>query len=251
MPEDELSEAASDNQPKRKRGRPRKWVDMKTHEPYAYEKQRRGVLDPTGDRTLSNRFYQERGTVALVAALTPETANRFQWIMGTVQIKRDGDSMNFVMPGVTRANPTALALMPGMIERWRREVKASILTELGRIAEEGFSDSRDLAVKRADELCAMEPKLTVKEAVRRLREWRLDRQPKPANEDQLADVIIEAIDAYFDRHVSTKEETAKLIDDALWGVMSYYEWLFEDEPEDADKDGISESASEKQEDTPC
>jgi hypothetical protein len=243
MPDEGISESASENQPRRKRGRPRKWVDMQTNKPYAYEKQRQGFLDPTSERALQNRFYQERGTWALLKVITPDTVNRFRWLIGTVGLRTDGGTKKVVVPGVV-SNPSLAALAPGLAKQIQRGVKASILTELGRIAEEGYDDSAELAVQLADQLCQAEPKLSVKEACHRLRAWRLNRPPNPANADELVDVIAEAIDAYFDEHVSTHEETAHLIDEALWRVMGWYEWVFEE-------DDISELASAKKEDTPC
>jgi hypothetical protein len=240
MPEDRISEADSENQPRLKRGRPRKWINTTTNEPYAYEDQRKSFPQVLSERGLNNRFYQERGTVALLQAITPDTEDRFKWLIGTVELQ---DGKPRVIPGLVSDNIIA-KILPAIAEAKRRSVKASILTELGRIAEEGYADSHQHAIEWADALCQAEPKLTVKEACRRLREWRLNRDPKPANEDELVGVIAEAIDAYFDRHAATKEETAKLIDEALWRVMGWYEWVFEE-------DEILEADSKKKEAAPC
>jgi hypothetical protein len=215
--EDTITEAASENQPKPKRGRPSKWVEgAKRH----VDSLDRGI---TTDRGRTNHIHAENGLIALAGGegRPPDAVmkwpDRYRWIVGRFP-------ETVVSPkaaSLIRAASSALKMTAS------QDAKVSILSELGRITSV-YGDETARSV--ADQLSEMKPRPTVKAAVAMLRRWRLPKT-KPGRVDGLVDAITRAIDLYCDQHPETEPE---MIDDALGWVSGIYCPCDEDEDEAPD-----------------
>jgi hypothetical protein len=192
-------------------------------------------------------MYEAHALLALLHAMGPEGGDRFGWLIGTIRKMTCEDGTEDLVWPIS-------SQWFGVGAPWaNRHLKTSVLAELGRIVD-AYSNGAEVAVKWADELCHAEPKLSVKEAVRRLRQWRLNLQATPADAKALYERLIDTLNLYENTHTGL---TYDLILEALGYTENYVELFYspdEDDPEDrpaASEAEISESASETQEDAPC
>jgi hypothetical protein len=237
-----ISEAASENPPKRQRGRPPKWVKADMKAPYDYALEQAQYPTTQTRRGQQDRLYQEDAMFTLIAALEPGQGDRFHWLMGTIKPMKDENGQETWAWPLPSPSPFGrlLRLSGTILQRAMPDMKVAVLAELGRIVA-AFSDGKQWAVKWADKLCQMEPKPSVKQAAAMLRRWRLDRDPKPGTWQELYEVIIDAIDAYEDRRAGV---SPAMIEDALDHVQGYYAWLFEEDPADTEAAAVETGSAD-------
>jgi hypothetical protein len=96
-------------------------------------------------------------------------------------------------------------------------IKITVLAELGRLIWK-YSNGEEVAVKWSVDVLNMKPKPSVKEAMRIIRGWRLNKYPD-GSADALAREIYKTVDSYIESHPSiTKEQ----INDALGQTFSVF-----------------------------
>jgi hypothetical protein len=212
--QDGISEAASENQdrPKRKRGRPPVWT------PAGREMGKDSSRARTA-RGQSNHLYAimaQNQIKALCDQAPDEQACRAAW-----------ERMSWLANQTTwilsqpRLSPLTAVLARDM------KVRLSVLTELGRI----YFDLGEEAFRRAlDSVLDMQPKPTTKAAVAMLRRWRLECLGKPDEDcagdaDELSIAIQKAIEGYLERYPATSDET---ILEALNDMVSLHLFVMEE-----------------------
>lgn len=217
-----ISEAASENQEKRERGRPTIWANPAERE----RELRENAPAVHTARGKNNRTWAEVGFAALAwcddegvlladrvsgsedeksrwRALVDENEDRYRWILGQ-------------MPQ-SLINPAVRVAMSFVGKYEGRDIKQSILTELGRVASaHGKATARVLA----DQLCALEPKPTAKAAAAMLRAWRLEdqRSAKTADAIAVAEAVAKCLDDLRVRYPAT---SAEVLIDGLNIVFGY------------------------------
>jgi hypothetical protein len=115
------------------------------------------------ERTRHNKFYQMRAMHVLGVTLEDDTPEAYLWIWGKPNVPRSGD----------------------------HRVKWTVLAELGRFEDEELM--REVAVR----ICEL--KLTTRDALRRLRQFRTGRI-KSGDALELANAVIATINDYMNTH---------------------------------------------------
>jgi hypothetical protein len=197
-----ISEAASENKPKR--GRPRAW---KTDGGYQ-------LIRDTAPRVKTPRGQQERlyagaayrvlvptegGGTAQEAAL-----ERYRWLLGEFPLAEWHAGAQMIRDVVDPRRSS-----PGP--------KFSILAELGRIVFT-VPGGREHARAIADELCTIEPKLTVKRAAAMVREWRLGER-KAFTEQEVLERLATTVDNLKRASPATSTATIVAAVDRLLTIM--------------------------------
>lgn len=216
MAEQGISEAASENKPKR--GRPSVWVGGVGK---LREESRGRRFRALTDRGRSDNAY---AVAAITALMGKGGTDKYHWLLG--------DQAHAYINGKIRT------LYEHLGDRFpnRQPAKMSVLTELGRIMA-AFSDGEEFALKFADELCEMEPKPKVKEATTWLRRWRLNILGKETpelphgNAGDLADAFCALVGRYDSEHSGV---TVEMVLEALASTTAFYEWVAE-EPEEPEE----------------
>ena len=210
-----ISEAASENKPKR--GRPSQWAGGVEALRTAARDRRFKALT---DRGRADNAYAVN---AIILLRKNDADDKYDWLLGTQSLAHIDGKARLLHELLGDRFPD------------RRPPKMALLAELGRIID-AWSDGEKWALKLADELCQMEPKPKVKEAAAWLRRWRLDGlgkapKEKPGSADELADAICELIDRYDREHDGVTPDIAL---EALASAIAFYEWVAEEpEPESA------------------
>ena len=132
------------------------------------------------------------------------------WLEPIVALVSDGESARSKQNARYQFRALAVLHRQGVLHprfewlMYDKDVRVSILTELGRIENEN-----DLRVWAAA-LCREKPK--AKDAIARVRRWRLHTKDEPPDLKQLADQLAEVINRFRARHPSaTKGDVAAVL----------------------------------------
>jgi len=99
--------------------------------------------------------------------------------------------------------------------------KTTVLAELGRLIE-GYKNGEEVAVEWSVKILNMEPKPTVKQAMRLLRAWRLGHN-KTGSTDALTERFLDAAADYVDSYPSTTgQQICDALEQALNLAGTYY-----------------------------
>lgn len=179
-----ITEAASENQPKRKRGRPR------IHAYWGH------FTDAKTDHAKANEDFACRAARHLFEhkAAHPEVFE-----LTGLLVTKDGHAMY---------NPDRM--------------KVGILAELGRLMY-AYGNGDEVALQLAVELAHKQPRLNVKQAAAWIRRIRLKQEAtdKDGNVVNLLEAIMRAIDGYLDSHPGTPTE---VIIEAIDHAAGVYDW---------------------------
>jgi hypothetical protein len=208
---DGISEAASENQPKRRRGRPPKPLansaspagryailrtleDGRLGDPLALGRSQAKTL-----RGCQDAEYAFRGANAIF-----NLHDEYPEVAALTGVARDSDG----------------ELHPDDNRTFKNQ---GVLAELGRIVE-AFPDGADYAARLAVQLVAIKPRLTSKQAIRRLRRCRMRRlkgvdMEAAGNARGVCMAITKALDDYLDKNPATSPRD---VQDAL-----FYLWKCE------------------------
>jgi len=168
-------EKFSENPPSRKRGRPPIWTEGVAGIVASSARQFPQVQSPRGQ---DNARYLTLALMLLAPDDHPDR-RRYDWLCP------DG-ALLYVMP------------LGAAVPQIRPKLKTTILAELGRIAR---AHGEDCMREIATHLCVTKP--TTHDAVRWLRAWRLQQEPRPGTVDGLCAAIDQAIAAYRARYPAT------------------------------------------------
>ncbi len=179
-----VSEAASENTPKRKRGRPTKFDCMLGLGSNA--KTRRGEMEAEHARAAAHELFDRRH----------EHPEFTKWT--GLRVYDDGSEY------IAYDTP---------------QYKLTVLAELGRLICD-YGNGRELAVQWAVEILNMKPQPNAKEAMRLLRSWRLGGKGKVGDVDKLATKILVAVDDYVTSHSDASSE--QIIEALEWAISCHY-----------------------------
>ena len=174
-----ILEAASELQPARKKGRPRRW----------HYQQRKGWEESD----LTKRGEQDKYCAAHAALAFKEAigdTRRFAWIFGGYTFDDQGRRV----PGTST-----------------KSVKVSLAAELGRLIQT-YSNGVEVALKAAEEIISLRPRIGVKEAVRFVRDIRRVAKPQtsaPGTVEDLEEHLYKALADYMERRHDTSPETIR------------------------------------------
>ncbi len=118
--------------------------------------------------------------------------------------------------------------------------KTTVLAELGRLIEK-YRNGEEVAVQWSVEILNMEPKPTVKQAMRLLRAWRLGHN-KTGSTDALTERILAAAADYVDSYPST---TGQQICDALEHALNLAGVYYCEDSESESGEGDEQSDGKK------
>jgi hypothetical protein len=183
-----VSEAASETQPpaRRKRGRPSLW----TAEGQASIETRN--LFGSG-RGRNNDAHAAIAIELLTSYINDSKSEEVSW--GRVSWLLQDMAISFNIRDFMAA---------GCREMVTKSAKMSVLTELGRIAS---SHGGGEMVRLAFELCDLDPKPSVKRAVRMLRDWRLQREGRAGTPEECLEAIRTAVIRFLETRSATSRET--------------------------------------------
>ena len=109
-------------------------------------------------------------------------------------------------------------------------LKTTVLAELGRLIEK-YKNGEEVAVQWSVKILNMKPKPSVKKAMRMLRGWRLGDKRGTGSADALTIKILSSIDSYTDGHPNTTEQ--QIIDALEQAIGIRYEY-YDDQQEEGD-----------------
>ncbi len=169
-----ISEAASENTEKRKRGRPKLYIGYREDCVIGSEaKTERGKAEACYAKTAAHALFDHRREY-------PEVT---EW----TGLYRCEDGKEIVPLG-------------------RPQFKTTVLAELGRLIAQ-YANGKEVALQWSVEILNMKPKPTVKEAMRLLRSWRLgDKRKSTGNSEGFAQALLRAAADYLDTHPDTPNE---------------------------------------------
>jgi hypothetical protein len=190
-----ISEAASENAVKRRRGRPKLFDEFtRTWTPGTEAKTERGKMEALYARSAARILFDHRH----------EHPELTEWT-GLYQCENGKECIDW------------------------GSLKITVLAELGRLIEK-YQNGEEVAVRWSVQILNMAPKPSVKQAMLMLRAWRLGQERKAGATDALTCKILASIDSYTDSHPGT---TNQQIIDALEQAIGIHFAYSDDEQEQA------------------
>jgi hypothetical protein len=168
-----ITEAASENIEKRKRGRPKLYAESREWNIGSEAKTERGKIEACYAKIAAYALFDHRH----------EHPELTEW----TGLYRCDDGKEII----ALSSP---------------QFKTTVLAELGRLIER-YGNGEEVAVQWSVEILNMKPKLSVKQAMRLLRSWRLDDKRKSTgNSEGFAKALLQAAADYLDTHPDTPNE---------------------------------------------